>query len=432
MSRILYLECASGISGDMTVAALLDLGADPEILRKALNSLPVTGFQIQISRVSKGGLDACDFGVALDPEHENRDHDMEYLHGRGEKETGHGEPPSGHVHSHRGLKEILALIEQADVTERARDLAVRTFQILARAEAKAHGVSVEKVHFHEVGAVDSIVDILAAAVCLDNLGVREVALPRLRDGQGTIRCQHGIIPVPVPAVVNIVQEQGLNLELTGVEGELVTPTGAALAAAMKTTDRLPSRFRILKTGLGAGKRTYEVPGILRAMLLEAEEEKADRVWKLETNVDDSTGEMLGHTMNRLLEEGARDVCYQPVYMKKNRPAYQLNVICAGEDVEKMEEIIFQETTTIGIRRIPVERRVLPRRIEEVPTAFGPAKVKVCSFRGQEWVYPEYESAAALAREQHISYRAAFSEIRRAGEAHVKERGPKGEKQSEER
>lgn len=410
MSPILYLECASGISGDMTVAALLDLGADREVLKKALDSLGVKGFQVRISRVRKNGLDACDFAVILDSEQENPDHDMEYLHGSGEKLPG-----CCHSHSHRRLKDILELIEKGEMTERAKAIAQKTFRILAAAEAKAHGISVEEVHFHEVGAVDSIVDIVAAAVCFDNLGVEEVAVPRLRDGYGTIRCQHGIIPVPVPAVVNIVQEQGLNLEITGVEGELVTPTGAALAAAMKTSQRLPQAFRILKTGLGAGKRTYEVPGILRAMLLEPEAGEEDTVWKLETNVDDSTGEMLGYTMKRLLEEGARDVFYQPVHMKKNRPAFQLSVICTGEDLEKLEELIFQETTTIGIRRIRMERRILPRRTEEVSTGLGPAMVKVCTLRDQEWAYPEYESAAQMAKTQDISYREAYEVIKRAGE-----------------
>lgn len=271
MDPILYLECTSGISGDMTAAALLDLGADAQVLSRALDSLPplgIDGFQIQITRVSKSGLDACDFHVLLDETYENHDHDMDYLHGN----DPHGHHPHhghhGHPHAHRGLDEILPLIRQADMSPGAKDLSEKIFTILAQAEAKAHGVPVDQVHFHEVGAVDSIVDIISAAVCLDNLGVTKVSIPCLCEGCGTIRCQHGLLPVPVPAVLNIVQEYGLPLQITSVKGELVTPTGAAIAAAIRTTDRLPRKFTVLKTGLGAGKRTYDCPGILRAMLIQ--------------------------------------------------------------------------------------------------------------------------------------------------------------------
>lgn len=272
MDPILYLECASGISGDMTVAALLDLGADAKVLSQALDSLlplGIEGFQIQITRVKKSGLDACDFHVLLDRAHENHDHDMDYLHGSGP----HGDHPHhghhhGHHHTHRGLGEILPLIQQADMSPGAKALSEKIFQILAQAEAKAHGVPADQVHFHEVGAVDSIVDIIGAAVCLDDLGITEVAIPSLCEGCGTVRCQHGLLPVPVPAVLNIVQEHALPLQITSIKGELVTPTGAAIAAAIRTTDRLPRKFTVLKTGLGAGKRTYDCPGILRAMLIQ--------------------------------------------------------------------------------------------------------------------------------------------------------------------
>ena len=292
MNRQLYLECYSGISGDMTVAALLDLGADEQILRKALASLPVGGFEIAVTRKVKSGLDVCDFDVILDAEHENHDHDMEYLHGHDHQHTHDHEHvhedgsvhthehhhhdhshehhhDHGHHHEHRGLHEILHIIEHADMTERAKKTAVRVFQILAEAESKAHGVPADQVHFHEVGAVDSIVDILAVAVCLDNLDITEVIVPFLCEGQGSIRCQHGIIPVPVPAVVNIAQAHGLTLKPTGVQGELVTPTGAAIVAAVRTSDKLPQTYRIVKIGMGAGKREYEGTGILRAMLLES-------------------------------------------------------------------------------------------------------------------------------------------------------------------
>lgn len=286
MGKTLYLECYSGISGDMTVAALLDLGADKTVLDRVLKSLPVSGLQIKISRVVKSGIDACDFDVMLDKNHENHDHDMEYLHGSHhgshhghavtdlsghtaehthmhDSESAHGH----HHHEHRGLKEITHIIEHSVMTDNAKKIALRIFEILAKAESKAHNVPVDQVHFHEVGAVDSIVDIVAVAVCLDNLGITEVIVPVLYEGRGTVRCQHGILPIPVPAVANVVSENHLCLKMTEVEGELVTPTGAAIVAAIKTKDKLPEKFEIQKVGIGAGKRQYECPGILRAMII---------------------------------------------------------------------------------------------------------------------------------------------------------------------
>lgn len=427
LANTLYLECASGISGDMTVAALLDLGADQEVLRKAVGSLPVEGFSIEISRVKKSGLDACDFLVKLDAEHENHDHDMEYLHGNTEMPHSHPHEAGAHMHDtagshhhhghghvHRGLNEVLEIIGQADLSDRARNTAVRIFTILAEAEAKAHGVPLDQVHFHEVGAVDSIVDIVAAAVCLDDLDITEVIVPQICEGRGFVRCQHGVIPVPVPAVVNIAQANDLSLHLTQIEGELVTPTGAAIVAAVRTAQNLPDAFTIKKTGMGAGKRNYERPGLLRAMLIDRTEKPAgDVVCRLETNIDDCTGESLGYVMERLFEAGARDVHYTPVYMKKNRPAYQLNVICDKESVPEMEQIIFQETTTIGIRKMEMERTVLERSEMKVHTSLGDAEVKACILPdGEKRYYPEYSAAERLAKKHCISYQAAFETIKR--------------------
>lgn len=449
MGKTLYLECSSGISGDMTVAALLDLGADREILKKALSSLKVEGFRTEITRVNKSGLDACDFAVILDKEHENYDHDMEYLHGHpgdqkvhahsceeGEHVHGHQlehsheelhfhthKEESGHVHrhkhEHRGMPEIKKILLESELTDRAKDIALSVFEILAQAEAKAHGVSREQVHFHEVGAVDSIVDIAAAAVCLDNLDISQVIVPKLCEGNGFVRCQHGVIPVPVPAVVNIVQQNGLQLKITDVEGELVTPTGAAIAAAVRTSDQLPQSFVIENTGLGAGKRKYSCPGILRAMIIREEKHKnpgdfgeKDRIWRLETNIDDCTGEELGNVMQVLFEAGARDVYYTPIYMKKNRPAWELSVISTEELLPVLEAIIFEQTTTIGIRRIQMERTVLQRETLTLQLPEGSAGVKICTLPdGSRRCYPEYSSAVALAAKKHISYREAWQKIR---------------------
>ena len=421
MGNTLYLECRSGISGDMTVAALLDLGADQEVLMKALKSLPVQGFRVEISRVVKAGLDVCDFNVILDQAHENHDHDMEYLHGHshGGEDSEHGHHhEKAHEHEHRGMPEIRRIIDGAEITDRARTIAVRIFEILAKAEAKAHGVPEDQVHFHEVGAVDSIVDIISAAVCLDDLDITETVIPFLCEGKGTVRCQHGILPVPVPAVVNILEAHKIPVEMTGVEGELITPTGAAIAAAIGTSDRLPGRFVIKKTGIGAGKRSYERPSLLRVMLIEEcsktqEEGRAeeDVIYKLETNIDDCTGEALGYVMDRLIEKGARDVHFLPVYMKKNRPAYELAVICDADKVNVLEQTIFQETTTIGIRRIRMERSILPREASTVMLREGELKIKKCLLPdGHMRSYPEYESVIRLAQESGMSFQQVMDEF----------------------
>ena len=387
------------------------------------------GFEIAVTRKVKSGLDVCDFDVILDAEHENHDHDMEYLHGHDHQHTHdhvhedgsvhthehHHHDHShehhhdhGHHHEHRGLHEILHIIEHADMTERAKETAVRIFQILAEAESKAHGVPADQVHFHEVGAVDSIVDILAVAICLDNLDITEVIVPFLCEGQGSIRCQHGIIPVPVPAVVNIAQAHGLTLKPTGVQGELVTPTGAAIVAAVRTSDKLPQTCRIVKIGMGAGKREYEGTGILRAMLLESgSAEAADTIWRLESNLDDCSGEVLGFVMDELFAAGARDVYYTPIYMKKNRPAVQINIICREQDVDKLQNILFCNTTTIGVRRCRMERTILPREIRQMDTPYGKVQVKVCRIGEEVRAYPEYDSVVELCKTHNMSFQKAW-------------------------
>jgi len=426
MSKTLYLECYSGISGDMTVAALLDLGADREVLKESLKSLPVGGFRTEITRVKKSGLDACDFSVIL--EQDNHDHDMEYLHGSEKSYAGHHEHSHevnhehhhGHTHSHehphehRGMKEITEIIQKSEMTARAKKMAMRVFGILAQAESKAHGVPVEEVHFHEVGAVDSIVDIAAIAICMDNLDISNVIVPVLYEGTGFIRCQHGQIPVPVPAVTHIAETHKLKLKITDIQGELVTPTGAAVVAAFRTSDRLPEDFTMLKTGIGAGKRQYRCPGILRAMLIRetTDIQIKDIIWKLETDMDDCGGEMMGHVMNLLMANGAREVHYTPIYTKKNRPAYTLTVICKESEREKLENLIFSETTTIGIRRVEMERTILQREIQKKDTPVGTAIVKACTLPdGNIRYYPEYENVAELAERNQLSFRETYDRIR---------------------
>ncbi len=516
--KSIYLETSSGISGDMFVAAMLDLGADLDALERAMNSIPADGFSIEISGVQKSGIACCDFNVILDEAHENHDHDMAYLYGEptlaeeahhhdeeehhchchedeeehhchchedeeehhchchdgeeehhchchdgeeehhchchdgeeehhchchdgeeehhchchdGEEEHHchcHGEGhhhhhdhehahdhAHGHHHEHRHLADVQAIIDATDMTDSAKELANRIFLIVAEAESAAHALPLEEVHFHEVGAIDSIVDIIAAAVCFDSLGIDDVIVPKLTEGTGTVRCQHGVLPVPVPATLNIVTAYGMPLEIMDAKGEYVTPTGAAIAAALCTSHRLPKTFEVLDIGLGAGKRAYtERTNILRAYLIEtAEPAGKDEIVKIETDIDDASGEILGYTMEKLLEAGALDVHYTPIYMKKNRPAWELTVICKEEQMEALEEIIFQETTTIGIREFPsVMRSILKREQKEIETPYGMVKVKEVTLGGNTRAYPEYESVKQVAKEAGVPFAEVYLAARK--------------------
>ena len=438
-SAALWLDCQAGIAGDMLVAALLDAAPDraeaEAVVTAALESLHVEGFDIAVTRVVKAGLSCLDFNVILDEAHENHDHDMEYLHGHAhaahgacehalhehehehEHEHAHAHAHA-HEHIHRGLAEVEAIIAAARVTPRARTLASRAFGILAAAEAEAHGVAIDQVHFHEVGAVDSIADILAASVLIDHLGIGRAYVPVLVEGHGTVRCQHGVIPVPVPATLNICAAHGLPLAPCEVEGELVTPTGAALVAALDPVFDLPARYTVRAVGLGAGKRTYSRPSVLRAVLIEgergsglqasvnsegvwthaAELEAPTRIVKLECDIDDATPEQMAYAASELARAGAREVHWLPIFSKKGRPAYQLQVLCQPSEVPVLESIIFAEAPTLGIRRIECERTVLARERATVQTPFGPVTVKRATLPdGKKRVKPEYEDCAALAR-----------------------------------
>ena len=277
MPNKLYLECYSGISGDMTVAALLDLGADQQVLLEGLESLNLPGYQLKIGRVKKNGIDACDFDVILDEPEHHHDHDHEHHHEhdhehdhKHDHEHHHDHDHEHHHHYdhvHRNIGDIFAIIDQSKISDRAKQTAKDIFRIIAAAESKAHGIAEDQVHFHEVGAVDSIVDIVSAAICLDNLDITEAVVSDLYEGCGYVHCQHGLMPVPVPAVVNIAADNALRLRLTQTRGEMITPTGAAIAAYLSKGGKLPESFVIEKIGLGAGKKDFATANILRAFLI---------------------------------------------------------------------------------------------------------------------------------------------------------------------
>ena len=396
-NKLLYLEGASGISGDMTVAALLDLGANREKLDAVLKSMNLEGFEYQVSRKSSYGIAGTDFDVIL---HDHHHHEHEHEH--------------GHHHEHRNLDDVCAVIDRGTMTDGARELAKKIFRIVAEAESKAHGVPVSEVHFHEVGAIDSIVDIVSAAVLIDDLGIRECVVTGLAEGSGYVHCQHGDLPVPVPAVLNIAQAHGIALRTSAANGEMVTPTGIAIAAALRTRDRLPAEYKVEKVGIGLGKRDFGRANILRAMILE-ETLDPEQMYVLETNIDDATGETLGLALEKLMAAGASDAHFLPCFMKKNRPAYLLRVIAAAPEIPALERIIFESTTTIGMRKLPVDRTCMDREIRTVELPFGTVSVKRCTWNGVVRNYPEYESVRALAEQAGKEFQLVFALAKQAAE-----------------
>lgn len=427
----LYLECSSGISGDMTVGALLDLGASRKRLEAALDSLGLDGYHLHFGRTKKCGIDAFDFDVHLEDGHTHtHTHTHAYTHTH-DQDHADGCP---HDHIHRNIQDVFAVIDRLKEEEGVKNLAKKMFTIVGEAESKAHGIPVEQVHFHEVGAIDSIVDIIGTAVCFVDLGVTQVVVSALAEGRGHVRCQHGVMPVPVPATVNIAAAYSLKLRLTEQEGEMVTPTGAAIAAALRTTEELPEHYYIERIGLGAGTKDFQTANILRAMLIkpaaqtaaqrqpggvsrESEPENRE-LWILETNLDDCTGEAMGYILECLMEEGARDAWYTAACMKKNRPAYVLHVLCEEEKKDELEALVFAHTTTIGIRSYPVKRRALKRRVAEVQTRYGAAGIKYCVHEGQTYVYPEYESVKQICQSQGLSFTEVYHELKEDGKAAI--------------
>lgn len=404
MEKILYLEGASGISGDMTVGALLDLGGSWDKVEAALSSMPFGGYAVSHEKTAKWGLSGTSFSVHLEHCHHHSSTPSQHHH---------------HHHEHRNLADVLEIVGKGKLSERARALVERAFTIVAEAEAKAHGTTVDEVHFHEVGAVDSICDIVAAAVLADDLGVRDCAVTGLSEGSGLVECAHGALPVPVPAVLNIAEAHGIPLRLGTADTELVTPTGIALAAALRTRSEVPAKVKVLKTGIGFGTREIGRANCLRAMLLEpmvssscgAEDGLEDEVVVLETNVDDATGEQLGIAMEALFAAGARDCHFSPCFMKKNRPGWLVRVIADESLAPKMEEILFRETTTIGVRRHSARRATMRREEMRVPVAGGEVLAKKCAWGGVVRVYPEADSVNAVAARTGRSFAEVFAEAK---------------------
>ncbi|RMF96519.1 MAG: nickel pincer cofactor biosynthesis protein LarC [Planctomycetota bacterium] len=388
MPTILYFDCLSGISGDMTLGALVDLGVPLELLNERIGSLGLPECRLEAAETKKRGFRATQVRVVAAEEH-----------------------------AHRHLSHILKMIDGSTLTDRERDLAERIFRRLAEAEAKVHGTTVEKVHFHEVGAADSIADIVGAAVGLTFLSPARVAASAVPTGTGTIRIAHGTCSVPAPAVAELLC--GIPVAASDIPMELTTPTGAAiLATVAESFGPLPA-MTIERIGYGAGERDIESqPNVLRCFWGTVSDDAlrpvTDRIWIVETNLDDASGEMIGYCAAKLWEVGALDVYTVGIQMKKNRPAVTLTVLCREEDLARVETTIFRETTTLGVRRMPVERHTLPRRAFEVETPWGTVSGKVARLPdGTLRFAPEFESCRAVAESAGVSLGQVYEQARSA-------------------
>ncbi|MCA1684562.1 MAG: nickel pincer cofactor biosynthesis protein LarC [Planctomycetia bacterium] len=388
--RIGYFECFSGISGDMTLGALVDAGVDPGAIQRAVDSLGLAG-SLTFEAVRRGGFRATYAKVDAPPEH-----------------------------VHRHMHHIEAIIDKSVLTPRQQDLARRIFTRLGEAEAAVHGIDLAKIHFHEVGAVDSIIDIVGAAVGLDLLGVDRFEASPVPPGRGWVVAAHGKMPLPAPGTAELLK--GVPLASSEVEMELTTPTGAAiLTTVAETFGPLPA-MTVEAIGLGAGTKDLKgQANILRLFVgkvsLPAD---GDRVWVLETNLDDLPGEVVGYTTTQLMAAGALDAFVTPVQMKKNRPGVMITVLCDEPRIADLEEILFRETTTLGVRRYPVSRHKLRRQATEVATRFGPVKGKLGWIEGRPPTFsPEHDDCARLATAHGVPLR----EIHDAAHAAYRERTP---------
>jgi len=426
--RIAYLECFSGVSGDMFLGALIDAGVPPRVLEETVSALNL-GARLEISRVVRSGISATKVDVWVDGEKDlpreeywakqelaKREHTHSHDHPHDHPHEHEHSDPREHSH-HRGLTEIREIIGRSAVSDSAKNTAIAIFEALGTAEAKIHATSIEKVHFHEVGAVDAMVDIVCAAVGAEALGVDEIVCSPLNVGGGSVKCAHGTFPVPAPATVELLKDT--RVYSSGVQAELVTPTGAAIVQVLAKRFAPFPEMKIEKSGYGAGTRELSgLPNVVRLTIGEAVSKLAaktasDNVTVLEANLDDLNPQVFGYVMDRLLEEGALDVFGIPVLMKKNRPGTLLTVLCKPEDASKLSRLIFTETTTLGVRRREEIREILARRWEKVRTQWGDVRIKIASMNGTVTNYaPEYEDCRRIASEHHVPLKTVMQEAAR--------------------
>ena len=377
--KILYFDCSSGISGNMTLGALTEIIGDENYLLEELKKLNIDGYKIEISKKIKNGITGTYVDVILEHEH-NHKHE--------------------HHHEHRNLNDVNRIIENSALNDEVKNLAKRIFLRVAKAESKIHDKPLEEIHFHEVGAIDSIVDIVGTAILINKINPDKIISSIVNDGYGFIECAHGTMSVPVPATSEIFTNASVKFRQIDVNTELVTPTGAAIIAELgEEFINLPVMI-VEKIGWGTGLKDLKIPNVLKVYYGDIQENNEDFV-VMETNIDDCSGEILGYTSEELFKNGALDVFFTPIFMKKNRPAYRLSVACKRKDMLNLQKIIFRETTTIGIRYRFEYRTELERKLIEIDTKYGKIKAKKVSNGGDIYVYPEYESMKNIAKENNI-------------------------------
>ena len=389
--KTLYFDCSSGISGNMTLGSLLEIVGDENYLLNELKKLHVDGYKIEISKKVKNGITGTYVDVILEHEHH---HEEEHHH------THEHNHEHEHHHEHRNVHDVNKIIDESDIDEKSKELAKRIFMRVAKAESKVHNKPLEEVHFHEVGAIDSIVDIIGTAILINKINPDKIISSIVNDGHGFIECAHGMMAVPVPATSEIFASSNVKFRQIDVDTELVTPTGAAIIAELAEEFTTLPAMVTEKIGWGAGSKDLRIPNVLKVYYGEMEKQNENFV-VMETNIDDCGGEILGYTSEKLLENGALDVFYTPIFMKKNRPAYRLTVACKKEDMFKLQNIIFKETTTIGIRYRFESRTELGREMVEVATRYGRIKAKKVTSNGEIFIYPEYESIKEIAEKKNI-------------------------------
>jgi uncharacterized protein (TIGR00299 family) protein len=403
--KTLYFDCFSGIAGDMTIAAMLDLGLDFDYLKNELKKLPVEGYTLQASRVVRANISAMKFDVLMEggaPDHhrhhDHHDHSHEHGHSREHQHQEHSHEDE-RPHFHRKASQIFSMISDSSLNANVKRIATNIFTKLAISEGKVHHIAPEDVEFHEVGAVDSIVDTVGTAIGFDALGIDRFLCSAINVGSGFIHCQHGIYPVPTPATADLLRDATIYSKHANTE--LVTPTGAAILAGVVNKFTSLDGFAIERIGYGAGTKTFaEFPNCVRLLIGEerAMNRAAAEVAVIETNVDDMTPQNIGYVTDRLLEAGALDVLTIPVQMKKGRPGHLIQILAPMELTQALSRIIFEETTSIGIRRHSVSREILDREIVEVKTEYGAVRVKVSRLDGRIVTStPEYEDCARLAK-----------------------------------
>lgn len=397
--KILYFDCSSGISGNMTLGALLEIVGDEKYLLEELNKLNVDGYKIEISKQVKNGITGTYVNVILEHDEHHHHHDH---HHEGEPEHTH----EHHNHEHRNLYDVNTIIDNSSLDENTKDLAKRIFLRVAKAESKVHNKPLEEVHFHEVGAIDSIVDIVGTAILINKINPDKIISSVVNDGYGFIECAHGTMAVPVPATSEIFTASNVKFRQIDIDTELVTPTGAAIIAELAEDFVTLPAMVTKKIGWGTGSKDLKIPNVLKVYYGEIQEQNENLV-VMETNIDDCSGEILGYTSEKLFENGALDVFYTPIFMKKNRPAYRLSVACRKEDMFKLQNIIFKETTTKGIRYRFESRTELVREFVEIDTRYGKIKAKKVTNNGETYVYPEYESMKELAEKNNITLKELY-------------------------